>query len=113
MKWYDCIFSFVVPAIYIAIGIAFKKHPPKEINSVSGWRTQRSMQNQETWNFANTLGGKCFLALGCIEVICTAILLLFASRLFANAIAPIVLQTACMAIVIVYVQRKLKTHFRQ
>jgi hypothetical protein len=28
-------------------------------------------------------------------------------------IAPIVLQTACMAIVIVYVQRKLKTHFRQ
>lgn len=47
----------IIPIIFIVLGLAFWISPPKEINSMSGWRTKRAMKNQETWDFANRLGG--------------------------------------------------------
>lgn len=37
-------------------GILFKKNPPKEINLWYGYRTKRSMRNQERWDFAQKIG---------------------------------------------------------
>ena len=31
----------------------FSKYPPKKINDFYGYRTKRSMRNQDCWNFAN------------------------------------------------------------
>ena len=36
------------------LSLIFWKFPPKKINSLYGYRTHKSMQNQEIWDFANT-----------------------------------------------------------
>lgn len=118
MSWVNYIFSFVIPATFILVGFILWKHPPKEINGTSGWRTEQSEKNQETWDFANLLGAKCTLIFGIIEFLCTFITLFFTSDFDENEtgmfmIVLVIIQSACFAIVYVYVERKLREHFKQ
>ncbi|MBD1393874.1 SdpI family protein [Mucilaginibacter glaciei] len=39
--------------IFLTAGYLQKTYPPKEINSLYGYRTTRSMQNQQTWDAGN------------------------------------------------------------
>lgn len=39
-------------SIFCLAGYIQKKYPPKKINHLYGYRTQRSMKNIEVWNFA-------------------------------------------------------------
>ena len=76
------IFYFIVllliPAAMIGIGYAWKKHPPKTINHISGYRTALSMKNQETWDFANKQVSKFWVPLGwLVGVISMLLLFLF------------------------------------
>lgn len=48
----------------ILFGKFFKNHSPKEINIVFGYRTRRSMMNQETWQFAHHMCGRIWTLLG-------------------------------------------------
>ena len=41
-------------AFMLLLGWLLKKFPPKKINHLYGYRTQRSMKNQATWEAANT-----------------------------------------------------------
>lgn len=43
---------FIGPLILI-ITLIFVKYPPKKINDFYGYRTSRSMINQDCWDFAN------------------------------------------------------------
>lgn len=58
--------DLLIPLLMIGFGSAFQKHPPKEINGLYGYRTSRSMKNQETWLFANQYCGKLWWKLGWI-----------------------------------------------
>lgn len=49
--------DLLIPLTMIGFGYVLKKHPPKGINGIYGYRTSRSMKNKETWNFANTYCG--------------------------------------------------------
>ncbi len=42
------------------------KHCPKEINGLIGYRTKRSMKNEDTWKFANNFCGKLWWIMGWI-----------------------------------------------
>lgn len=53
MIWFFVLLGFILPIILIIIGLTFSKHAPKKINSFSGYRTERSMKNIETWTEAN------------------------------------------------------------
>lgn len=70
-----CSVSF--PAIMLIAGRAFMKGYPKKINSLIGYRSPRSMKNQDTWRFAHAVCGKFWwkwgwpcLALSVIEMLC-------------------------------------------
>ena len=39
--------------LMLLISYIFAKYPPKKINDLYGYRTQRSMRNQDCWDFAN------------------------------------------------------------
>jgi uncharacterized membrane protein len=52
------LFLFLVLFI---ISFLFYKYPPKKINGLYGYRTYQSMQNQENWDFANTISSKFML----------------------------------------------------
>lgn len=58
------IMVLITPLAMIVFGREFKKSPPKEINSNFGYRTKRSMQNQDTWDFAHYYLGKLWIKLG-------------------------------------------------
>ncbi|MGG5506167.1 MULTISPECIES: SdpI family protein [unclassified Myroides] len=68
---------FLLPAIYLIIGIVMPYC--KHIGPV-GYRTPRSMKNQENWDFAQKLSGRLMLSLG--------MLMLASNLLFYFAIFP-------------------------
>ena len=75
------IFMFImvllIPLTMIFFGWLLFRKTPKEINYVYGYRTKRSMMNEETWRFANQYFGKtwyfCGLILAPLSVIAIGI----------------------------------------
>ncbi|MBC7439299.1 MAG: SdpI family protein [Flavobacterium sp.] len=43
---------FIMGIIFLVAGAIMYLFPPKNINSFYGYRTSKSMKNQETWTFA-------------------------------------------------------------
>nr|WP_297787948.1 SdpI family protein [uncultured Allomuricauda sp.] len=50
--------SIVSGCLALIAGLVFKNNLPKKINWWYGYRTKRSMKNQEQWDFAQKLGAK-------------------------------------------------------
>ena len=73
--------NLLIPVTMILVERRYYKKPPKEIDSLSGYRTTRSMQNQENWIYANTYIGKLWWKVGWILIIPTAL----AQLTFANS----------------------------
>ena len=63
--WLYCTaMCLLIPAVMLYFGWRFQKHPPKRINSLYGYRTVRSMKNQQTWDFAHQVCGKLWVGAG-------------------------------------------------
>ena len=58
----------LIPLTMIFFGWLLFRKTPKEINYVYGYRTKRSMMNEETWKFANQYFGKLWYLCGLISV---------------------------------------------
>lgn len=56
--------NLLMPLIMIIGGYLMYKNPPKEINSVIGYRTHRSMLTKDTWAFAHDYCGRLWFKLG-------------------------------------------------
>lgn len=46
--------------------MAFLNRPPKKINALYGYRTSRSMKNQQTWDYAHQVCGKLWFRAGIV-----------------------------------------------
>ena len=59
---------FLIPAltgfIFIVAGFIQYKFPPKSINAFYGYRTNKSMRNQKSWDFAQLYSSKLMMKLG-------------------------------------------------
>ena len=60
----------------IGFGFAFLKHPPKRVNYIYGYRTTRSMKNQDTWLFAHQYCGRLWLRWGLVLLPATLVVML-------------------------------------
>lgn len=56
----------IIPLLMFGFGAYFRKNAPKEINPYFGYRTKRSMRNQETWQYAHKHCGKLWFVIGLI-----------------------------------------------
>ncbi len=45
--------NLLLPALLIVAGALMKKRSPKKITVLYGYRTERSMKNEDTWQFSN------------------------------------------------------------
>ena len=98
-----------VPILILVIGIIFQKHAPKEINGFLGYRTRRSMQSQEAWDYANKRMGEIWLALGVILlVVSIPLTLLFAENGLTIAM---IAQVVALIVSIIPVEVELKAKF--
>lgn len=66
MNIYDKLFSYtggikmillILSFILMFVSNVMKNNPPKEINSYYGFRTKKSMKNEESWQLAQKLSG--------------------------------------------------------
>ena len=74
--WSMLVCNLLMPVIMIVVGIIMMKRPPKKINAFVGYRTSRSMDNQESWNFANKHSGKLMIMFGIIAIIPSVVIML-------------------------------------
>ncbi|MBO5312766.1 MAG: SdpI family protein [Clostridia bacterium] len=61
----------------IVMGRYFMKKSPKEINYIFGYRTNMSMKNKDTWDFAHKYFGKRWFLLGWLLIPISVIPMLF------------------------------------
>ena len=71
------VMDLLFPVIMIVMGRYFMKKSPKEINYIFGYRTNMSMKNKDTWNFAHKYIGKLWFYLGLLLIPITVIPMLF------------------------------------
>jgi len=57
----------LIPLTMLFFGWLLFRRTPKEINYVYGYRTKRSMMNEETWRFANQYFGKHGIFADCFQ----------------------------------------------
>ncbi len=71
--WFMFICNLLIPILMIVGGRMMWKCPPKKINGVLGYRTNRSMKNIDTWKFAHNYCGRLWWKIGWIMLIPSAI----------------------------------------
>ena len=105
----------IIPIIILPLSLIMIKF--RSINYIFGYRTTRSMKNENTWVYANTLSGKLLafgsLAFIVLDVIFMLIMLkksenLLSALLLPVGFAPILLY---LIVSIVIVELKLKSKF--
>ena len=64
--WFMFFCGLIIPVLAIIAGRMMWKHCPSEINGFIGYRTNRSMKNDDTWKFAHSFCGKLWWIIGWI-----------------------------------------------
>ena len=104
--------SCLIPAIMIGFGFMMWKFHPKEISYFFGYRTARSMQSLDAWNFANEYEGKLWVQWGLIVLVPTVLLFIWLQdRMTTISIGIIVVQAVVLLATIFPVERALKKNF--
>lgn len=117
--WLFCTAScLLVPAVMLYFGWRFLKKPPKHINSFYGYRTSRSMKNQQTWDFAHEVCGRLWFRWGLVLLPLSLLAMLLVlgkdtEELGVWLMGVTVLQLAVLVGSIVPVERALKKNFDQ
>jgi uncharacterized membrane protein len=91
------------------LSVIFYFFPPKKVNKIYGYRTHKASQNQEIWNFANTIFNKNLLSYAAISLV----------AIFALAIAtqkeltwqPMLFVVLTIVVSIVKTENALKDNF--
>jgi uncharacterized membrane protein len=63
--------------LFLFLAYYYLKKPPKKINHLYGYRTRRSMANQDIWDFANKQSAKDFWRVAIVIMATGLALLLF------------------------------------
>ena len=71
--WILLICDLFIPVMMLGFGRIMYKNAPKNINYIFGYRTTRSMKNDDTWQFAHEYCGRLWWRVGFIMLIATAI----------------------------------------
>lgn len=106
----------LVPLTMIFLGHRYQKKPPKKISTVSGYRTARSMKNEETWKFAHVYAGKLMKVCGWILLpVTVAVMLLVLGKdvAFVGITGGVVcaVQILIMVCTIIFTEIALKRNF--
>lgn len=114
MKGFTLLCLLLTPAIMLGIALDWKKHPPKKINWIYGYRTKRSTASQAAWDFAHRYCSGLWLrlggALGAGTVL--AVLLAWRQAWFYEAVCAIAaVQVAVLLLSILPVERALRARF--
>lgn len=108
--------ALLIPATMICFGTRFARRPPDRINAVYGYRTRRSMKNEDTWRFAHGYFGRLWRTIGWVLLPLSVIVMLFVLDRDEETVGwtGAILMLAQMIVLIVPIfptERALKEHF--
>ncbi len=108
--------DLLLPVIMYFFGIYMKKGGPKSINGIVGYRTRRSMMNQDTWKFAHEHCGSLWVRYSLILGLLSIVVMIFTrgrSDDFVGNVGAIIcyVQIGAMFLSIFQVERALRKNF--
>ena len=103
--------SILMGAIFLITGFIMLKFPGKKINSSYGYRTSRSMKNQQTWDFAQCYSAKESIKLGIILALCSVIGIWYNPGKVVTIILGLILIVGPAIVLITKVERAIKREF--
>lgn len=114
--WFMLVCNLFLPLTMIIAGWMMWKHSPKKINMVVGYRTARSIKNEETWKFAHDYCGKLWWKFGWGFAAVTILIQLPFYQGSENAISILSLvvcavQLASIFLTIILTEKALKKNF--
>ncbi len=98
-----------IGAFTIVIGLLFKWFPPKKINGIYGYRTNKSMSNQKTWDYAQLIGANSMMLTG---VVLGAIGVIFYFTKFSNYTIELIIFLLGFIVMLIIDEYKLKKYSR-
>ena len=70
---YMLLTSLLIPVIMLVFGWKFHRQAPKKINVWYGYRSARSMKNEDTWVFAHQHIGRTWMLVGVVLLVVSVI----------------------------------------
>lgn len=108
--------TLLIPIIMIIAGNSMRLGKFKTINSIVGYRTRRSMQNQQTWDYAQRECGRLWVRWGVLMLVPAAVIMLLLLGKEIPTIGTVggiftVLQMIPLFLSIAIVEKKLREKF--
>ncbi|SHG48342.1 SdpI family protein [Flagellimonas flava] len=104
--------SILAGAMTFIGGLIFKRNPPKKINWWYGYRTKRSMENQEKWDFAQKIGAENMMKYSLIPFLTSILGFLIDQQHIGLSIVIVILSALAWAFFSIYrTEAKLKSEF--
>ena len=116
--WFMFISVMLIPAILFLFGKFFSKDVPMGINAFCGYRTKRSMKNENTWVFANKYWGTLAAKLAVLSAVLTARAMALVYNGDEGAVTTVasiaaVIQIVLLIVSVILTEKTLKTTFDQ
>ncbi|CAL2062654.1 SdpI family protein [Tenacibaculum sp. 190524A05c] len=97
-----------VNGLLFLFSVIFYFYPPKKINGLYGYRTPRSMANQDVWDFANSMFNKLFLQYSGISFVAALALSFIAAK---TSWQPIAIMVITLAVCVIKTEQELNKNF--
>lgn len=97
-----------INGLLFALSVIFYFFPPKKINALYGYRTNKSMQNEDVWQFANSFSAKQMLIYSAISFV-FALLFVFLNPVISWQ--PMTLMLLSLAVSIIKTEQALNKNF--
>jgi uncharacterized membrane protein len=96
---------------FVVIGLIFKFFPPKNINSLYGYRTASSMRNLETWQLANQFAAKLMIQMGGLLMAVGVLTFLLPPSPVTGLVAGIALVIISVVMQVYFTEKHINKHF--
>ncbi len=103
--------TFFCGIIFVICGLIILYFPPKKINALYGYRTKKSMKNQEYWDFTQKYSAKEMIKLGGLLSCCSVFGFIFKFEEFINIIIGLSLLILTAIILMFRVEKAINKKF--
>ena len=103
--------SFLSGIIFMITGFVMFKFPPKNINMLYGYRTTRSMKNQEQWDFSQKYSAKLLILCGVFLILTSNISLIITINNKAKLFISLALIFGSVIFLLFKTENELKKRF--
>ncbi len=97
-----------INGLLFLFSIVFHFFPPKKINAIYGYRTNKTMKNDTIWQFANTFFTKEFMKYSAISLVAALVLASISKELTWQ---PMAIMLLSLAVSVVKTEQEINKNF--